>query len=117
MSDFEQHKRALNKELERFMHLLDELLPRYASLLKKTNISQKELTELGDIEHYLIEVNAKISAINNMLKEDLFGHSLDVYYKLKHQSEEGDSFAKAKYERLRQIFQESLKSDLIFTWN
>jgi hypothetical protein len=117
VSDFEQHKEALNKELERFIQLLDELLPRYVLLLKKTNISEKELTELGEIEHYLIEVNAKISAIKNMLKEDLFGHSLDVYYKLKHQSEAGDSVAKAKYERMRQIFQESLKSDLIFTWN
>lgn len=117
MSDFEQHKEALNKKLEKFIQLLDELLPRYVFLLKKTNISEKELTELGEIEHYLIEVNAKISGIKNMLKEDLFGHSLDVFYKLKQQSNKGDSLAKAKYERMRQIFQESLKSDLIFIWN
>lgn len=117
MKDFKQNKIALNYELEQFRAILDELLPRYSLLLKKDNLSKKELKELGDIEHYLIEVTSKITAIKEMLEEDLFGHSLDIYYKLKKKAVSGDQAAKAKLERMRQTFEESFKGDKIFNWN
>jgi hypothetical protein len=117
VKDFKQHKIALNYELEQFKSILNELLPRYSLLLKKDNLSKKELKELGDVEHYLIEVNSKITAIKEMLEEDLFGHSLDIYYKLKKKAISGDNSAAAKLERMRQTFEESFKGDKIFNWN
>lgn len=117
VKDFKQNKAALNRELERFMTILDDLLPRYSLLLDKDNISSSELTELGEIEHYLIEVNAKISTIKNMLEQDLFGHSLDVFYKLKVKAKQGDNDAQAKLDRMREVFEDSLKSGNIFVWN
>lgn len=117
MKDFRQTKEELNRELKRFMAILDELLPRYSLLLEKKNISQEEVTELGDIEHYLIEVNSKITGIKSMLEQDLFGHSLDVYYKLKAKAKAGDQVAKVKFERMKISFEESLKSGNILIWN
>lgn len=117
MKDFKQNKEALNYELRQFQTILDELLPRYALLLEKKNISKDELTELGEIEHYLIEVNAKITAIKEMLEEDLFGNSLDIYYKLKAKAKQGDLVASAKLERMKIAFEEALQSGSIFIWN
>lgn len=117
MRDFKLNKEALNKELERFMAILDELLPRYSSLLEKQNITPTELTELGDIEHYLIEVNAKITAIKNMLEQDLFGNSFETYYKLKNKAKQGDKIAVAKLERMRENFEKLFKDGAIFNWN
>lgn len=117
VKDFKQNKEALDRELKRFMKILDELLPRYSFLLEKKNISPEEITELGDIEHYLIEVNSKISGIKNMLEQDLFGHSLDIYYKLKMKAATGDAVAMVKFERMKVSFEESLKSGNILIWN
>ncbi len=117
MKDFKSNKDLLNKELERFTTILDELLPYYSSLLKKENLSNLELTELGEIEHFLIEVNGKISAIKNSLEQDLFGHSLDIYYKLKLKAKNGDFAAKAKLDRLRETFEDSFSSGSIINWN
>ncbi len=117
MKDFKQSKEALNKELEQFISILDELLPRYSLLLRKKEISKEELTELGEVEHYLIEVNAKITAIKNMLEQDLFGHSLDIYYKLKEKAKNGDAVAKAKLDRMRDSFEESIKGGMLYNWN
>ena len=117
MKDFKQNKAALNLELEKFLSILDELLPRYSELLEKKNISQKEIKELGDIEHYLIEVNAKIAEIKNKLDQNLFGHSLDIYYKLKLLAAKGDVNAASKLVRMRETFEESLAAGNIFVWN
>jgi hypothetical protein len=117
MEDFNTNKEALNRELELFMAKLEELLPRYNTLLKKEKLSQFELSELGNIEHYLIELNAKIMAIKEMLQEDLFGHTLDIYFKLKREYVKGDNSAKMKYLRMRTVFQEALNSGLIINWN
>lgn len=117
MKDFKQNKEALNRELKKFLTILDELLPRYSVLLEKKDITQEELSELGEIEHYLIEVNAKISSIKSMLEKDLFGHSLETYYKLKIKAEKGDQVALSKLERLKTSFEKSLKSGSIFIWN
>lgn len=117
VKDFKQNKEALDRELKRFMAILDELLPRYSFLLEKKDIAPEEITELGDIEHYLIEVNSKISGIKSMLEQDLFGHSLDIYYKLKAKATTGDVVAMVKFERMKVSFEESLKSGNILIWN
>lgn len=117
MKDFKLNKEALNKELERFMSILDEILPRYSLLLEKQNISASELKELGDIEHYLIEVNAQITAIKNMLEQDLFGNSFDTYYKLKNKAKLGDKNSLVKLERMRDNFEKLFKEGAIFNWN
>lgn len=115
--DFRANKDALNKELEHFISLLEEMLPRYAVLLRKADISSGELKELGEIEHFLIEVNAKISVIKGKLEQDLFGHSLDTYYKLKAKAGKGDKVSAAKLKMMREIFEESLEGGSLVNWN
>lgn len=117
VKDFKQNKKALNNELDKIFSILDELLPRYSELLKKDNITNEEITELGEIEHYLIEVNSKISELKNMLEDDLFGHSLNVYYKIKTKALMGDEQSVAKLERLRKTFDEYIRGGTIFNWN
>ena len=117
MKEFKQNKKDLDKELERFMAILDELLPRFSQLLEKKSISPTELTELGDLEYYLIEVNAKITAIKNMLEQDLFGYSLDTFYKLKNKANSGDLLSKRKVENLRENFEKLLKDGILFNMN
>ena len=89
MENFKENKRELDKELERFVTLLNQLLPHYHTLLKKKELSPDELQRLGDIEHYLLGVNAKIMDIKGKLEQDLFGQSLDTYYKLKENAKKG----------------------------
>ena len=38
------------------------------SLLRKKDMSHEEVTELGELEHYLIEINAKILDIKNKIQ-------------------------------------------------
>lgn len=115
--DFNENKKTLNRELEQFLGILNELLPRYSALIKKDNINDVELKELGDIEHFLIEVNSKIATIKDMLDQNLFGHSLDLYYKYKEKAKLGDANAQQKLNRLREFFNESLKGENLVNWN
>ena len=116
-SNFSKNKDEINKELEKFIVTLNELLPRYSTLLKKPDITKIEIEELGEIEHFLIEINSKISEIKTMLENDLFGHSIDYYYKLKAKAIKGDIEAKSKLDKLRDVFTESLQGDTIVNWN
>ena len=115
--DLNQFKNQLNTELEQFIELLNTLLPRYSLLLNKLNLTKREVTELGEIEHFLIEINAKISEIKSRLDHDLFGHSIDIYYKLKRKALMGDPNAKIKLDKMREVFNESLKSETLMLWN
>ena len=115
--DFQANKDELNKELERFVALLGEVLPKYVSLLQKKDLDKEELQELGEIEHYLIQVNAQIAEIKEKLEQDLFGHTLDTYYKLKKRFLNGDLKAGEKLEKLQTIFQESLDGGTLINWN
>ncbi len=117
MEDFSKNKDNLNRELEQFIRTLNTLLPRYSLLLKKPKLDPKEIKELGEIEHFLIEINGKISEIKNMLEHDLFGHSIDYYYQTKRKAQNGDFEAKLKLEKLREAFNESLKGDTLVNWN
>lgn len=117
MKDFYENKDDLNRELEQFIGTLNTLLPRYSALLKKKKLSVIEAQELGQIEHFLIEINAKITEIKNMLDHDLFGHSIDQYYQLKEKAKAGDINARVKLEALREAFMESLKGDTLLNWN
>lgn len=117
MKDFYENKDNLNRELEQFIGTLNALLPRYSKLLKKIRLTSEEATELGEIEHFLIEINSKITEIKNMLEHDLFGHSIDQYYQTKAKAMAGDLHAKVKLEKLREAFNESLRGDTLVIWN
>ena len=54
MENFKENRKELDEELERFITLLNQLLPHYHFLLKKKDLSEEELNKLGEIEHYLI---------------------------------------------------------------
>lgn len=117
MGDFKADKSALDAELERFVVLLSELLPHYHELLNKENLDPSELKRLGEIEHYLIGVNAKIMEIKKKLEQDIFGQSLNVYYQLKNQAIEGSPHAKLKLEKMRDAFAEALQAGEIINYN
>lgn len=115
--DFEAYKKELNRELDRIVELLQVTLPRYAELIKKENISNLELSELGEIEYYLIELNGKIADLKKQLEFDLFGLSLDTYYKLKTKANNGNVDAAKKAEMMRKAFNKSLKENQFIIWN
>lgn len=115
--DFKAYQKELNKELDQFTKLLNEALPRYTDLVKKTNISDVELVELGELEYFLIEVNGKIAELKKQLEHDLFGLSLDLYYKLKQRAREGDIKAARKIAIMKQAFDKSLKGNSLINWN
>lgn len=117
MKDFKENKKALDKELERFINLLNKLLPQYHLLLQKNDLSKDELSELGEIEHYLMGINAKIVEIKSKLEQDLFGQSLDIYYALKSKAILGDVGARLKLESMRSAFAEALKSGEVINYN
>lgn len=115
--DFGKHKEKLHAELDRFALMLGEVLPRYLELMKKKDPNSEDLQELGELEHTLIEVNAKIAALKSKLDHDLFGETLDQYFKLKREAAEGDISAKKRFDKLRDVFKESLRDDTFFNWN
>ncbi len=114
---FNKHKHALNKELEHFNSVLGEILPRYLSLVRKKDSTPEEDKELGEIEHFLIEVNGKIAEIKNKLDQDLFGETMDHYYKVKAEASKGDPAAKERLDKLQSTLRESIKGDTFFNWN
>ena len=115
--DFKENKDALNRDLEQFILTLNELLPRYTHLLSKQSLDKIEVTELGDIEHYLMEVNAKISEIKVTLEQDLFGNSLDTYFKIKREAFSGDKIAHRKYLRMREVIEDVIIGGNTFLMN
>lgn len=115
--EFERHKNLLNKELDQFNLLLSEILPRYIELMKKENIEDLELKELGELEHFLIEINGKIAAIKTKLDHDLFGDTMEEYYRVKELARNGDRLAERRLAQLRETFSESIKGDTFFNWN
>ncbi len=117
MEDLGDNKQELDEELDRFITLLNQLLPHYHSLLKKDELDKDELNRLGEIEHYLIGVNSKIMEIKGKLEQDLFGRSLDTYYRLKDEAYAGDPHSKLKLEKMRDTFIESLKSGELINFN
>jgi hypothetical protein len=114
---FKEQQAAIQRELDRFIDLLSVLLPRYSKLLKRDNLNEQELHELGEIEHFLIGVNGRISEIKQLLEEDVFGHSIDYYYKLKHKALKGDESAARKMLKLKEAFTESLQGGTMIHWN
>lgn len=113
----DEHKKQLNQELEQFNSILGEILPRYLTLMKKKNASMEEERELGEIEHFLIEVNAKIAEIKNKLDQDLFGQTMNQYYAAKQAAQKGDLEAQKRLSHLRSVFLESVQGDEFFNWN
>ena len=115
--NLDDNKETVNKELELFMTYLSKNLLEYSTLLKKTNISPDELKKLGEIEYFLIEINAKISEIQKLLENDLFGYRLDLYYGMKREAISGDKEAQKKLDVMLDSFNESLRGGMIVNWN
>lgn len=107
----------INKELDRFIDLLNTALPRYTELVKKNNITSIELDELGELEYFLIQINGKIADLKKKIEHDLFGLSLDLYYKLKNKALKGDLEASRKIVIMKKAFTKSLKSNDLINWN
>ena len=114
---FKEQQAAIERELDRFTDLLGVLLPRYSKLLDQKKLTDEELKELGDIEHFLIGVTGRVTEIKQLLEQDIFGHSIDLYYKLKQKSLQGDEQATRKMEKLRETFNDTLKSGELIQWN
>lgn len=114
---YKEQQAAIERELDHFVDLLEVLLPRYSRLLAKKKLDQDELNELGEIEHFLIGVSGRISAIKGMLEEFLFGQGLDQYYKEKRKAERGDEKALEKLEHLKKAFDDALQTGNIVNWN
>jgi hypothetical protein len=117
MENFKENRKELDEELERFIALLNQLLPHYHFLLKKTDPNEDEINRLGEIEHYLIGVNSKIMEIKGKLEQDLFGQSIDTYYKLKLSAYEGNPHSKLKLEKMRDTFIQALKKGDLINYN
>ena len=115
--DFDAQKREINRELNRVEQLLKQTMPRYSELLGKTDLSGTELNELGELEYYLIELNGKIAQLQAKLEYDLFGLSLDTFYKLKKQAQQGDQSAALKVAAMRRVYARSLKNNQLIIWN
>ena len=113
----DEQKRRLNRELDEFSLVLGQILPRYLELIKKENTTAEEDKELGDTEHFLIEINAKIAEIKNKLDQDLFGETMNLYYRVKAKAKMGDLNSKLHLDRLRLKFQSSIEGDSFFNWN
>jgi hypothetical protein len=107
----------MDKELSNFSIALNQLLEKYARMLKSKDLSEIELTELGNIEHFLIDLNVKISTLKRTLSHDLFGLSIDRYYKIKEKALLGDVRAQQKLAVMRASFGEVLKNEMFTTWN
>jgi hypothetical protein len=114
---FKEQQAAIQRELERFSSLLEVVLPRYSLLLKQESLNEKELTELGEIEHFLIGVTARITELKERLEQDVFGHSMDLYYKIKERAKNGDKDAEKKLIKLRDTYAEALKAGTVLHWN
>lgn len=108
---------AIQKELDRFVELLKVVQPRHAFLLSKDNLNDEEITELGDLEYFLMEVNAQIATIKSRLENELFGRGLQVYYHTKKLAALGNENAKRKLGRLRSSFENALENGSIICWN
>lgn len=115
--DLEQIKNQMNREMETFTRTLNELLAKYSDLLKRNDLTSKELSELGEIEYFLIDLNAKIAKIKRTLSHDLFGLAIDVYYKTKEKARLGDKKAEQKLTVMRASFGEVLKNEMFTMWN
>ena len=114
---FKEQQEAIQRELDRFIDLLGVLLPRYSKLLRIQNLSEAELNELGEIEHFLIGVNGRIGEIKHLLEQDVFGHGLHHYYKAKMEALTGDHVATQKLEHLRKSFEDALVTGSMINWN
>jgi len=114
---YKEQQAAIQKELDRFEDLLEVLLPRYNKLLSKTQLDPDELSELGELEHFLIGVTGRITAIKQLLEQDVFSHGLQQYYKEKRKATNGDPNAMEKFEKLRKSYSDALDNGEIINWN
>ena len=100
---FDKYMGNLRFDLEKVLDQIRILVPKYAELKSKSSLSSQEQKELGDLEYILIEMSPMIDQLQKLLKNDLFGNSLDYYYLTKSKAKEGNIKAKEELDRLRKI--------------
>jgi hypothetical protein len=104
--NFDKYMGNLRFDIEKVLDQIRMLIPKYAELKSKSNLSELEQKELGDIEYILIEASPYIEDLHNLIKKDLFGNSLDHYYAMKSKAKEGNLKAKEELDRLRKFLME-----------
>ena len=101
--NFDKYMGNLRYDIEKVLDQVRSILPKYAELKSKVNLSPEEKKQLGDIEYILIEASPYIEDLHNLIKKDLFGNSLDYYYAMKNKAKGGSIQAKEELDRLRKF--------------
>ncbi|MEZ4938378.1 MAG: hypothetical protein R2799_12385 [Crocinitomicaceae bacterium] len=101
--NFDKYMGNLRSDMEKVLEQVRSLIPMYAELKAKSQLTEDEKRILGDIEYVLIEASPYIEEIRNLIHRDLFGSSLDYYYHTKSKAQDGNIKAKEELDRLRKV--------------
>jgi hypothetical protein len=115
MKNLKETQQKMNYEMEQFTSIIQQLLPKYIALVEKPTLSLQETYELGEIEYSLVEINDKLNCIREQITRNLFGYSLDNYYKLKKYFV--DSNLEMKLNHLKKTFESEIREGDIIIWN
>ena len=96
---------------------LTDVIPKYLELVARDKLNKQELTELGELEYFLMEIDSRIKQITQMLEQQLYGSTMERMLTMKAKARSGSMTAKLKYDEMRKNFQEMLSSGVIFEWN
>lgn len=107
----------LLRHLSNLERALTEVIPKYLELVGKDKLNKQELSELGELEYFLMDIDSRIKHITQMLEQQLYGSTMERMLKMKDKARSGSLTAKLKYDEMRKSFQEMLTSGVIFEWN
>ena len=107
----------LRGNIESLINELNKMAPRYHKLKAKDMLSDAERKELGEIEYFLIEISPQLERVKNLINQDLYGMSVDFYYKLKMKAQNGDIDAKKMIDKLRPGLLEAMGKSAYEHWN
>ncbi len=110
-------KANLEKNLQLVEQNLYKFIPRYLELVQADSLTPMEISELGELEYFLMSIHARINHMKDILDGELFVGSLPTLFATKKKAENGDIDIKLKYEALRKSYQESLTAGTIIDWN
>lgn len=114
---FKEQQLIIQRELDRITHEMNVLIPRYTALLKCAQLTENELEELGEMEHFLFGLTYQISELKNQLEQKVYGNSTELYYHLKAEAQNGNFQAQKKLDKLKAVFNENLQNGGIISWN
>lgn len=108
---------SLQRHLRNLEQEMYEVIHRYIALMMKENPEKKDLSDLGELEYFLIAMDARIRHISYILEQELFGTSMERLLQMKNKAKAGNLIAKLKYDEMRKGFQDSLNAGVIFSLN